>query len=316
MDVSIVIPAKNEEQYLSLCLQGIRSAFRNHQAHEVIVVDNGSTDQTRNIAVDFGCKVVENRKPGPASSRNKGATAAKGNMIAFIDADCVIPEKWFEYAKQHFKDPKTVAVGFKIVPDINEMTWVEGAIFHLNKRRGTKISDFAIKVSWLATSNLIIRKNIFDEIGGFDETLLTCEDYDLCQRISKFGILILDTRSYTIHLREDRDLKSLFKKEIYRGQDSFKNWIKGGRNIQESPSIIIPVAFILLTLTGIGFLFIFYNIGLILLGLGLLIPILIITRAGKNAFHPTTFFQCFLVISTYLAARAVSLAGEVFGKSG
>ena len=91
MRLSIVIPTKNEENYLPRLLESIRSQV--FSDYEVIVADAASTDRTREVAVKFGAKVVEGGLPGPG--RNRGAEAAQGDRLLFLDADVVLPSEDF-----------------------------------------------------------------------------------------------------------------------------------------------------------------------------------------------------------------------------
>lgn len=102
--VSIVIPAYNEERYLSLCLESIR-----HQTiapSEVIVVDNNSTDQTAAIAQRYPfVRVISESQQGIVFARNAGFNVAQGDIIARIDADTQLPENWVEIVTEFFEDP-------------------------------------------------------------------------------------------------------------------------------------------------------------------------------------------------------------------
>src|SRR4030042_2714912 len=91
--VSVGIPAYNEEAYLLSCLESIKN--QDYAAeYEVIVVDNASTDNTAQIARDWGARVVYESKQSPACARQKGAEVATGKIIAFIDADTRAPTHW------------------------------------------------------------------------------------------------------------------------------------------------------------------------------------------------------------------------------
>ena len=99
--LSIVIPTKNEEEYLPLLLTSIKQ--QTLAPHEVIIADAGSTDRTREIAKAFGCKVVEGGMPGVG--RNRGAVAASGDTLLFLDADVKLSSPQFiELALAEFED--------------------------------------------------------------------------------------------------------------------------------------------------------------------------------------------------------------------
>jgi len=98
MSISVIVPAYNEERYLGKTLKCIQKAKefllkKDAVTTEIIVVDNGSTDSTSDIAFSFGARVVTETKHNIARVRNAGASLAKGNVLVFIDADTIVPDE-------------------------------------------------------------------------------------------------------------------------------------------------------------------------------------------------------------------------------
>src|SRR5687767_6578001 len=89
--LSIIIPTYNEEEYLPFLLRSIQA--QSYKDYEVIIADASSTDKTRAIAAEFGARVVQGGLPG--AGRNRGAEAAKGENLLFLDADVILPDPWF-----------------------------------------------------------------------------------------------------------------------------------------------------------------------------------------------------------------------------
>ncbi|MDE1870114.1 MAG: glycosyltransferase [Candidatus Micrarchaeota archaeon] len=181
--ISIVIPTLNEEKYLLNVFRGLKQqSFRDF---EVIVSDKESTDRTRQIAKKNGAKVVVVKKAGIGAGRNAGAKIARGKILVFIDADTRPSSDLLKVYSKAFKDPKIIAA--------------TGPIFALEKTDElTKlgyafVSEIFVKVSIvfgrasIIGSNFAVRKSIFDKVRGFDEHLITYEDYDLSLRIAKYG---------------------------------------------------------------------------------------------------------------------------------
>ncbi|MBU0569746.1 glycosyltransferase family 2 protein [Patescibacteria group bacterium] len=109
--VSIIIPAFNEDKYISKCLESILKQETN-MPFETIVVNNNSTDKTKAIAKEKGFKVIDESRQGVTIAKNTGAKVAKGNLLFFLDADCVIPFDYIEKIISFFKDnPKVDALG-------------------------------------------------------------------------------------------------------------------------------------------------------------------------------------------------------------
>lgn len=311
IDISIVIPAKNEGNYLKLCLDSIIKALGNNNTYEIIIVDNKSEDNSVEIAKKYNCKIIQNKKEGVGSSRNAGASIAKGEFIAFIDGDCILDEKWFQFTKEHFYHQRIAAVGTKICPNFNTATWVEETIFHLNNRRGVALSEEMVKVKWIGTSNMLVRKEDFDKIGGFNEDLITCEDYDLCTRLAEFGDIVLDKRIFTIHLRESKNLKELFKRELWRGQYSLRVWIKNNFKFYEASSILLPGFFLLCIVLGIITIPINFELSIFFGLFAFICPLMIVIRSKEARVNPLLFMRSLVISSTYLLARSISLLQEL-----
>ena len=93
---SFIIPALNEEACIAACIQSIQALHETQL--EIIVVDNGCTDRTVEIARQMGCMVISEKKSGLSLARNAGADAAQGDILCFIDADGVLANTWLRQA--------------------------------------------------------------------------------------------------------------------------------------------------------------------------------------------------------------------------
>ena len=188
--VSVVIPAHNEENYLPACLESIRNQDYSAE-YEVIVVDNASTDNTAQIARDWGAKVVHEGKRSPACARQKGAEVARGKIVAFIDADTRAPAHWLSTIVWRFLcEPKTVALSgpyaycdagkfSKIGSYIgNFLSIITDQLFRKVFRKGGAI--------W--GCNFALRRSALLEVGGFDTSIkFYGEEYELSLRLRKAG---------------------------------------------------------------------------------------------------------------------------------
>jgi glycosyltransferase involved in cell wall biosynthesis len=205
MTFSFIIPVLNGDKYIKDCLNHIMR--EKNTEDEVIVVDNGSTDRTLEITKSYP-EVKIQIHPGLtiAALRNRGADAAKGTALAFIDADCIVCDGWRESAEARLKADGIHATGAKCdIPD--NAGWVEKAWY-------SQRSMFPGPVKYLNSGNLIVLANIFRVVGGFDEALETDEDYDLGVRLKKAGYLMVeDPQVRTIHLRNPKSLGAFLKKE-------------------------------------------------------------------------------------------------------
>ncbi len=248
--ISFVIPAKNEADYIGHCIQGIKNLSFPSAKIEIFVVDNYSTDITAEIAHSMGATVLKSSASSIAGLRNTGAKRAKGDIIGFVDADCIVHPEWLAKAVEHFiHDIHVCAVGVPEAPPKNKATWVEKTWTDL--KHGKSPPTGISYTNWCASGALLIRRTCFEEIGGFNEKLATCEDADLSARLSKIGSIILDYRVPFQHLRGSRTLKELFVRERWRGCHNIAGFFSHGPNIQELPSVLTPLIFIFSLMGGL-----------------------------------------------------------------
>lgn len=270
-------------------------------------MDNGSEDSTKEIAKLGKCEVMEEPNVNISRLRNLGVKRASGDILAFLDADCLVAPTWITTCLKNFKNDRIAAVGTRVKPNFNNATWVEKYWYKL--MAGADRANF---VDWLGTSNLFIRKKVFRDIGGFDETLETGEDVDLCYKIGMKNLICLEKSIDTIHLREPKTLTELFKKEWWRGKDSLKSLAKNNFNRKECLSVFVPafnlLALIFLLLFGTMQSYLTPIIVVVILGL----PFLLMVRKKIKMFFPIEILRIYLVSFVYIFARTCSLACEVY----
>ena len=111
--ISFIIPAYNEAKNIEATITSIQMACP--MVHEIIVVDNGSTDDTRGVAERAGAKVYYEKEKGVTRARQAGFLASKYDLVAFIDADCIVPVGWLPWVLLALKDPRVVAVSGPVI---------------------------------------------------------------------------------------------------------------------------------------------------------------------------------------------------------
>ena len=180
--VSIIIPAHNAEATLAKCLEACLE--QTHLEIEVIVVDDGSTDATARIAQGFPVHYVRQENRGPAAARNRGATEAKGDILAFTDADCVPEPCWIERLLGHFAEG-VVAVGGTYGIANPESLFARMVYEEIAARH----ARFGEEVDFLGSFNVAYRRGAFEAAGGFDEGFprASAEDNDLAYRLFDAG---------------------------------------------------------------------------------------------------------------------------------
>ena len=237
IQVSIIIPAYNEEKYLPSCLEAINGLSRHPRDYEVIVVDNGSSDDTCGISRSFNATVLQDASKTVAGLRNLGAEHAKGRILAFIDADCVVAKDWMDATLRYAADADVSIWGGPPVPP-STASWVQRSWFLMVANRAMiEESD------WIGAVNLCVEKALFWKIGGFNEALTTCEDVDFCYKAAEYGRIVSDKRIKIVHLREADTVKEFFNKEVWRGTSNLEGVFSHGLRLKELPSLIVPFYF-------------------------------------------------------------------------
>ncbi len=303
-EVSIIIPAKDEEKNISLCLNALKDTDYPQDKLEIIVIDNGSKDNTVRIAEKYDVKVIEFPDANISALRNKGANIASADIIIFIDADVIVKKNWLKNGITKFSDDAAICSvgGYVDIP--SEGTWVE-KVWHL---RAEVCPDQAY-TDWVSSMNMFVRKDIFMKAGGFNEKLITCEDVDLCFRMKKLGKILFVRNAEVIHLGEAKNLKHFFLKERWRGQSNLSGILSHGFHLKELPSIILPLFYLYFYTVFLLSLIFIRNTYIILFHIGMFISIpiarsvLLCLKLKQVKF----FFHLTFLWWLYYSARAVAM---------
>jgi glycosyl transferase family 2 len=239
--ISFIVPVRNDKHRLERCIRSIQANNSSAASIEVVVVDNGSTDGSAEAAAALGAKVIRRTVGRVAELRNIGAEAAGGAILAFVDADHEIGPAWGTAARASLNTPDIAAAG-ALCHAPSDGSWVQRAYGLL---RG--IPEGRSDTEWLGSGNLAIRKDVFRSLGGFDTTLTTCEDVDLCNRVRAAGFRIVsDSELINVHYGDPAALGELFKGELWRGQDNLRVTFRGPLSWRALPSIVIPIVDLLM----------------------------------------------------------------------
>lgn len=197
MNVSVVIPAYNEEDLLPACIDSLQCQTYPGEI-EIIVVDNGSTDATAAVARARGVRVVEEPRRGYSRALATGFAAARGDIIASTDADTVVPRFWISRLLREYEQrPDVVAVGGEIVfcnPTPRARLFTQGLLPLLNRLDRTGPTD-----PHLWGANLSVRRRAFEAAGGWNLDFNLQVDTELSERLRGFGrvVLLEDLPVYT-----------------------------------------------------------------------------------------------------------------------
>lgn len=176
--LSIIIPVLNEEKSLPILLASIKS--QDFTDYEIIVADSNSTDQTREVAESFGCKITTGGPP--AIGRNSGAKEAQGQYLLFLDADVFLPRDFLEkiIAEAEVKQIDAASCGVVPLSDKN-------IDLLLHSAANAYISVTQYFYPHAPGCCILVKKTMHNKIGGFNEKLKLAEDHNYVSRIQKIG---------------------------------------------------------------------------------------------------------------------------------
>jgi len=306
LDFSVIIPARDEEANISLCLDSIFSNHYPSERYEVIVVDNGSDDRTVDVAVARNAIVAQLPDVNISALRNQGANLARGRVLAFIDADCTVAVDWLQQASRYLDQPDIALFGSP--PGIpQESTWVQRTWFLVRGRTG---DHEVTEVGWLESMNMFIPRQFFFKVKGFNEELVTCEDVDISYRLAEYGRVISDLRIRATHHGEARTLREFFRKERWRGKSNYAGLYVHGLHPEEIPSLFLPVFFLFTPIVAALACLTAGSLSYLLTGFVLWqSPVGLITmlKAKGKAATPVEIIRLWLLYNVYYAARSTAV---------
>jgi GT2 family glycosyltransferase len=307
--LSFIVPVRNDAYRLRRCLETIRDTSA-HLRSEIVVIDNGSTDGSDTVGRESGAHVIVLPNERVAVLRNAGARAAKGELVAFVDADHELAPGWAATAVAVFDDPAVAAAGAQYHAPADG-TWVQRMYDNFRRHeRGRR------NVDWLPSGNLIVRRSAFERVGGFDTSLETCEDVDLCQRLRAAGWRLVEAEELrSVHLGDPATLRALFLGELWRGRDNLRVSLRRPFSLRAVPSTAFPIA-TLLSLVGLAAGLLAWPIGgwplaaaaaVILLGLLAARTTSLLVRAHRAGRSGRLVLDALLVGGVYDVARACAI---------
>lgn len=240
--ISIVIPALNEEKLLPDCLRSLRNQeYRGD--FEIIVVDNGSTDRTADIARDYGARVI--RADGERNvfyARQVGANAARGDIIAQADADSIYPKDWLKRISDRLAaHPEAVAVaGRFFYREKFIWSWFELVFRHLINLLTV---TFFGRPFFISGATFAFRRRTFVSLDGYKDLIYSADQYGIASRLGQFGKILYDKGLYVLTSSRSVQKPSLvlllavFINAYQWGIYYIKNFIRARRE----DSIIIPL---------------------------------------------------------------------------
>lgn len=193
LDFSVIIPALNEEYYIEECLESLKN--QDYKGNfEIIVVNNGSKDRTSLIAEKYGVRVLYERKRGIPYALITGCEKARGDILAFTDADTILPPYWLSRLNELFdSNPNAIGVGgpVKFYDAEKIIGFLTNGVFRPLFFLIAKTIIFPYS-PFLIGTNMAVKKEVYQKSGGFNPRFFFGQDVELCKRIRKYGKIIFN----------------------------------------------------------------------------------------------------------------------------
>lgn len=234
--ISIVIPVFNEERYLSSCLDSLCKLDYPNEKLEIILVDNGSTDGTLAIANQYDIGIFLHPDVNVGAVRNYGVVKASGELIVFIDSDCVVETDWLQRGLTSMNEQYGAVGGLYLLRE--QPAWIE-RYWILQSAR-----NFAYQTSFVGGC-IFIRREAFEAVEGFSEVMSAGEDTDLTQRLRDAGYrLKIDPQLSVVHLGYPDTIISFVRRQMWHSENYYLNF----------PAVLSDKIFILTNVFLLGFI--------------------------------------------------------------
>ena len=220
--ISVIITAKNEERLIRSCITSLRQLNYPKDQFEILIIDGLSADRTAEVAREMGATVIRNEKQTVSPGRNIGFENAKGELIAFTDADCIVDKAWLSSCVKYFERDDTVACvgGPNLTPaDESDFGKAVGFVFDqpvfaagsIHARELNEVKE----VTSIPGCNAIYRQSVLSRVMPLDETMLTGDDTLLNRKILDLGYRLLYTPDVKVFHYRRPSPKKLWK-QFYR----------------------------------------------------------------------------------------------------
>jgi GT2 family glycosyltransferase len=212
--VSIVIPAHNDAAHLRRLLAALAEGFaRREIAHEIIVVANGCTDDTV-ASCPSSVTCLERPPLNPAAARNAGAGVARGHWLVFVDADVTPLPAWFDVLRSLTNGTHRAASNQRLLAGWPVLAPPESSWVARVWQRVRFTSDHMPRT--LDCANIVVTRDFFAELGGFNANRIAGEDVELCeQAIARGAPVMFEEGLAVLHHGEPRGLVDFFRREVF-----------------------------------------------------------------------------------------------------
>lgn len=301
--LSFIIPTFNEEHNIGDTIDRIVEITGKDWMREIIVVDNGSKDDTVKIATEKGARVLNYPDVFISSLRNRGAHASTAEILIFIDGDVSVTPQWGTElngaVSQLLKNPMQI-IG-SVCGVAEQAGWLERNWFDPALRRKPP--------GYVNSAHMIVHRSLFEALGGFDENIETGEDVDFSERAKHRGArIVLNPRLAVIHKDFPKNIRAFFKREKWhaRGDYSSIHKLKYSKPAMVSVFLLLALPFsVILSLMA-------KQIWMITLYLGLFVAVCLMASIHRFGISGFSWIKGGTIYAIYFTARGISFVEVMY----
>ncbi len=302
-EVSIIIPAFNESKFIEQTLKSLNNSAFPREKFEIIVVDNGSTDNTLAIAESLSDITTVLPDVNVGAVRNYGATLSSGKLLIFIDADCTVDPGWLNQAYGLATELSDTTFGgiCKVPKDAN---WVERFwLLDSEKRQQRDLTGACI----------VVRKDTFNLAGGFNEQITSGEDADFSEKLRSFGEVVkICPDLYVTHLGNADTIKKFIFRQAWHGENYFHNI----RSSLRDPTFLLCLLALIATVLAIILLLFFKIDTIVPYFIPALIPAIFSVKrmfyAKYFSLNPKILLKIYILDASYVIGRCLGILKSSF----
>lgn len=215
--VSVVVPVFNGEKNIGECIKSLLELDYPKERLKIIIVDNNSTDSTKEIIKRYSVKYLLEKRRGSYNARNTGIKKATGEIIAFTDSDCIVGKDWITNLIRGFSDEKVGGVGGRIIAFEPRTIVEQYSANHIDS-----LNQEMFVPEFIVTANAAYRHDLLKKVGYFEGSLSSGGDVDMGWKVNDLGYRILYEKDAGVYHKHRTTLIGLFKQFFKYGEGHVK----------------------------------------------------------------------------------------------
>lgn len=210
MKFSVIVPTYNDWKRLGKCLRALRKQTLPQDNYEIIVVNNSQSEKIpRDFKLPEGVQLLHEPQPGSYVARNKGASVAKGDLLAYTDSDCIPDKNWLVNAEEHFNQSNCDLLGGRV--EIFEAQ-NSGKYGYIYERYTAFPQHYHVPNGRGVTANLFVKKSVFEKVNGFNARMKSGGDWEFTLKCTERGYDMIYGDNVLV-LHPARNLTTILKKQ-------------------------------------------------------------------------------------------------------